>query len=467
MKSITSLHLAVAALSLLISSCIPVPIGLGFQTKEVVSKNQPKNATAPPLEDWHAKGGVHFLLVHGMNNHPFGFIDSADTPNYLDRGSYAGLESYLRNWKGLPPEEKRRVAAVAKNSQFSDFIKTYSKRAGITIPDSQQLDFTPIFDSSNTSVSGYLLTLRGTHSSGTPVTFNVVCWSILSSVRKEAIYGAWSHAPGAAEGLLSDFKLDPLRNEVNRGIRRGVVVWGLTDASLYMSSSAPEFEWCVYQGVKRVIKGMDKKDRVAVVTASLGSTIAFNAIDKLVAGEPIAKARNAGLNDADQDQLKDLFRDDNGNDLTDQTRITFYMFANQFGLLGGGTAFTALQSAAKNAKASERHPVPIQVVSFTDPDDLLSMPFPTPRDPRYMVAQNVYVRNNRAVLGILIAGRATNPLNAHNGYGTNPAVLDTMLKGSVKSFRFPAWLPVQTNQGPEPGRTTTEASSPGHPGGAI
>ncbi len=428
------LRTALAVIFPVLASCVPVPIGIGVQKKEVLAKNQPEKSTAPPLGTWHSKGGVQFLLIHGMNNHPFGTTGRSGNQNYLGQGSYSGLEYHLRGWDGFGDEEKAKIAGAARENQFAEFIDAYASKAGVEVPRDQQLVFRPIRDSAGRSVSGYLLVVKGTHrQSGNPVTFNIVCWSILSSVKKEAIYGSWS---GSSSGQLSDYDLDRWRHGINRDIRRGVVTWGLNDASLYMGRSGKEFEWCVYRGLAHVLESMQPQERVAVVTASLGSTIAFNTIDKLVSREGIAGSKGA-LKGSDLEQLKDLFHEDNGEDLTHQTRITFYMFANQYGLIAGGDELEVLESVSKKTAERARRPVPVQLVAFTDPDDLLSMPFPKPRSPEHVAVQNIYVRNNRWVFGIPFAGRVANPLHAHGGYGTNPAVLKAMLEGSVRSYRFP------------------------------
>jgi hypothetical protein len=189
-----------------------------------------------------------------------------------------------------------------------------------------------------------------------------------------------------------------------------------------------------FDGIADKVKA---RDRLAVVSASLGSTVAFNTMLKLINSTPIQGTR-PGKNT--QERLSDLLtKKDDDPELRGrrQPKIAFYMFANQYGMLMAGKepqrkgALEALEKTVVKAQTEEAKvkDLPVPVMAFTDPDDLLSMPLPKPADPERVMVRNVYVTNNRFGLVIPSFGRVTNPLAAHQGYGTNPKVLEFMLAG--------------------------------------
>lgn len=417
------------------NSCIPLPIGLGLQNRRVLMVNRPEHSSAPSLRSWHDSGPVHLVLVNGMANHPFG-LSSGGKPELLGRSSYRDVAYHLRDWDQFPPKEISAYSEAARNAQFQDFVNSYSKQADLEPDPARQDLFLPLRDSRGRSVSGYLLQRHYLHrESRNPVTFHIVCWSLRAAAEKERIYGTWD---GRHEGDLSDHKLDRYRSPVNRNLRAAVVTWGLTDASLYRGPEGSEYEWCVGSALDKISGDLGDSHRLALVTASLGSTIAYNTIDKMLRDDHVANDKpsltgNAAVREEKQKSFARLFRPDPAAAAADQTRIAFYMFANQFGLLsagGGRNDLESLESIAKAAETEAGKTAPIQLVAFTDPDDLLSMPFPSPEQSRYVKAQNIYVTNNSISLHLPVVGKATNPLAAHNAYASNPVVLRAMLEGN-------------------------------------
>lgn len=430
--------LAMCSLSLILAcvanSCIPLPIGFGIQDRKVLMRNQPGHASAPSLREWHQEGPVHLILVNGMANYPFG-LTRAKKPEWMGRSSYSDLANHLRGWNEFDPEDVARYTEAAEAAQFREFVTSYSNKAGLVPDGTRHSILTPIRDSLGRDVSGYLLQRHYLHkATNHPVTFHIVCWSLRAAAVKEGIYGTWD---GSSEGKLSDYQLDRFRSPVNRDLRGAIVTWGLTDASLYRGPEGREYEWCVGSALDKISGDLGDADRLALVTASLGSTIAYNTIDKILRDDSVAHGRTSLTGTASSREKKQrafarLFRPDPDAGES-RTRIAFYMFANQFGLLSAGSDRSDLERLESIAKAAEQEAgsiAPIQLVAFTDPDDLLSMPFPSPRSSRYVTAQNIYVANNAVALYLPFLGKATSPLAAHGAYSSNPTVLKAMLNGN-------------------------------------
>lgn len=436
----------VILLAISLTSCA-VPL----QKKILKTQAATSFRSVPCLRDWQDRsdGTLRFFLVHGMNNHPFGFDTAKGQPNFvlegvssyreLFRGKVGGFRG-LDSWADLDTEtiQSRFVHAAAKE-QFSDFIETYAQKGKLT--SSGKLSLTPIFDrKTKREFQGYVLKRSFRTEDGYPVEFYVLCWSPFAAVKKEEIYGSWD-----GETISGDFSdheafIDDYRSQINRNLKHGIISWGFTDASMYVSKLGGQLEEIVAQGVNFLGSELKSSDRVAVVTASLGSTITLNTIKELTKESyPTINGERWKWEGDAAKQLNELMAvSDEGS------RACFYMFANQYALLsprledGGYVCETlgeieeeplALGTAVEQARErlGVRSYEQIPLVAFTDPDDLLSFPMNSP-SPSVSV-MNVYVRNNGIRFVLPIFGGITNPGTAHSGYGKNSAVLDLMLKG--------------------------------------
>src|SRR5882757_2754674 len=93
------------------------------------------------------------------------------------------------------------------------------------------------------------------------------------------------------------------------------------------------------------------------------------------------------------------------------------MFANQYALLSMGRSQDSMEKASQELDDSNSRPGWVQVVAFTDPDDILSFPVSNQSYP-FKIA-NVYLSNNHWK----IPGVGTNPLTAHVNYDKNEQVI--------------------------------------------
>jgi hypothetical protein len=231
---------------------------------------------------------------------------------------------------------------------------------------------------------------------------------------------------------------------VNGLLKHSVVEWGLTDAALYLSNGRGEFEWAVATGISRMAAELKSDDRMVVLTESLGSTITYNVL-KHFSGDKVIYGRPWKWTDAQQAGWTSfLHKQGTGA----EARIAFYMMANQYALLSTDEQKpSGMGPMMKEAAEPVDHPAqvlgaafkktqgapPIQLVAFTDPDDLLSFRLPTEGAPSNIQIRNVIVNNNWYAIGLFVgpveAVDATNPLNSHTGYDTNGKVLDVMLNG--------------------------------------
>lgn len=408
-----------------LTSCLILP-----QKRQVLAVN-PLSAQPPALEAWHQKSTVRFLLVHGMNNHPFGEHKQGPKkgqPNLVGDETYTALVERL---KTISPKALGPYAEAATH-QFQDFISSYTAKnhlmeEGGTIT---AKDFHII--KKNGEVLGY--TFRRSFKptagrAGHPVEFYVASWALGACVAKEKAYGSHDGQtiPGDAPDHLP--AIDARRHKLNRGLKHSVVNWGLTDAALYRGAPGKDYEWAVMAAMNKLVGDLDKdgRDQTVIVTASLGSTITYNALQTLM-----SKKTNKDWTDEDKRKLNNLF---SSQDRDTSSKVAFYMFANQYGLLTAGPAADSdlvplaenpaetLSAVVQEAPGTDRV---VPLVAFSDPDDLLT--YHLPPGGKSVTVTNVYVQNNGMKL-LTPFGGLTNPLAAHNTYGRNPSVLNFMSKG--------------------------------------
>src|SRR5262249_34372975 len=174
---------------------------------------------------------------------------------------------------------------------------------------------------------------------GPSVYFYVSCWSIGSAVMKEQAYGSWNRSEKTA-GKVGEFQkiIDTPRASLNSKVKHRVVDWGLSDASLYLHAYHDDAEWAVASSMRALAEDMHDDERAVVVSSSLGSTVTYNVMGKLVANQPIGTQRWEASATA-VTRLQKMFHPQPSPDpdkAGPELRIAFYMFANQYGLLTVG-----------------------------------------------------------------------------------------------------------------------------------
>jgi hypothetical protein len=354
-----------------------------------------------------------------MNNHPFGF---AGKPELDGCTTYAELQQKLSG--DLTLDDRQRLRNRAVQSQFDYFIKRLASKlaVGEEVP-ADPKDFTIIRASEDGSALGYVFTRSfGASSPGhRALKFYIANWALGACVNKEQQFGGWAEN-AKSEKLKGDrdldSRLDKHRSAINKSLKWNTIDWGLGDAALYLSPTGEKFRQVVTAGVQRLQSETEPRDRIAIVSASLGSTIALDTVSTMLGSGRVTS----------------LFtKSDQFAELPKQPRAVFYMFANQFALLTLGrprsdrvNPLIQLDNALKNAGARTT----VQVYAFTDPNDLLSLPLNTKLE-RISIC-NVYVRNPGFSVGVFM-----HPGDAHVNYEKNNHVIATLLNGPEKN---PEWL---------------------------
>jgi len=366
-------------------------------------------------------GTIRVLLIHGMNNHPFGF---AGRPELDGCTTYAELQQKLSGNLTLADRQRLRTRAI--QSQFDYFIKRLASKleVGEEAP-ADPKDFTIIRTSDDGPALGYMFTrsFGATGPGHRALKFYIANWALGACVSKEQQFGGWA-GTSKSEKLQGDrdfdSRLDKYRAAINKSLKWSTIDWGLGDAALYLSPTAGEkFRQVVRAGVQRLQSETGPRDRVAIVSASLGSTITLDTVSAMLGSAGVRSLFTRS------DQFADYPKQ--------QPRAVFYMFANQFALLTLGrpprervNPLIQLDNALKNAGARTT----VQIYAFTDPNDILSLPLNTKLD-RVSIC-NVYVRNPGFTVGLFM-----HPGDAHANYEKNNHVIATLLNGPEKKPETP------------------------------
>ena len=364
-------------------------------------------------------GTIRVLLIHGMNNHPFGF---AGKPELDGCTTYAELQQKLSG--NLTLDDRQRLRTRAIQSQFDYFITRLASKleVGEEAP-ADPRDFKIIRASDHGPALGYMFTrsFGATGPRHRALTFYIANWALSACVSKEQQFGGWTENT-KGEKLKGDrdfdSRVDKHRAAINKLLKRNTIDWGLGDAALYLSPTGEKFRQVVRAGVQRLQSETGPRDRVAIVSASLGSTITLDTVSAM-----LESGRVGSL----------LTRSDEFAEFRKQPRAVFYMFANQFALLTLGrpqgklvNPLIQLDNALKDAGARTT----VQIYAFTDPNDILSLPLNTKLD-RVSIC-NVYVRNPGFTVGVFM-----HPGDAHGNYEKNNHVIATLLNGPEKNPERP------------------------------
>jgi hypothetical protein len=418
---------------------IAIALQLSCTNPQTFSAQADCRYTPIKMAEWAPKtaeegGTIRFLLVHGMNNHPFGMAHSE--PELGGSTTYAGLQRTLSG--DVDCEQKLRFRRLAAASQFNDFIISLSR--SLNGPENEITancpDFSIIKDPQTRLAIGYTFTRTFRATSTRPaLKFYVVNWGLGAAVLKERQFGSWSNLqsrPGSIEGVASEYDphLNKNRAYLNKYLKTDIIDWGFGDAALYLGAAGSQFRHVVSVGIDRLSAETTRNDRVAIVTHSLGSTITLQVLER------------GGI--ADTRSWRDLFAVPDRNqtiESTKQARIAFYMFANQYALLTLGRSndvqvnaekpLANFNAAIKKAQGSPPEPkTVVQIYAFTDPNDLLS--FPLNPNEKFVSTCNVYVRNPGLTVGVIM-----HPGSAHLNYERNAHVLATLLNGPEKKPVLP------------------------------
>lgn len=225
------------------------------------------------------------------------------------------------------------------------------------------------------------------------------------------------------------------RVSLNRKLKTSLVNDSLADPVLYIGRYRNHMQFPIMRAVKAVLHDFVPRDEVAVITYSLGSYMCYDTLLKMSRGESIMGER---------DYSAGVVRD-----LVGHTNYVF-MLANQLPLLELSevtnpislrqTSSSALKSLAEIRRqnrpksAAQRQPavLPLHLVAFSDPNDLLSYPLDQHSVSGSSIAySNVVISIQRsALLGIV-----ADPMTAHTGHERSPAVMDLLTYGNKRSSR--------------------------------
>ncbi len=403
----------VIACILIFSSGCTIPRYLGAQADA--------HFTGVKIEDWEKppKSGtrtIRVLLVHGMDNQPFGnHNNDTYTPELFGAPTYEKLQEKLATINS-DASFRGSVIRAAVSQSWDQFVTKAAERLGnkeVSLPDHE---FRLVNDSEGKPI-GYTITRTfAPNANGVGLKFYIANWGLGAAVLKEQRFGSWGclttdnpAAHGYTQGEVNDFDrgLNGSRAQLNKLLKLQTMDWGMGDAALYLGDAGKEFRRPVTSALNQLVRQSGPDDRVAIVTHSLGSTITLDAMVPIING---------------QSGMRALFRATGGKNIIAPSHLVFYMFANQYGLLtiGEKESLTNLNAALAGAPLTKNDAV--QIYAFTDPNDLLSYPL-NPHLGRITTC-NVYVRNFAVTFGY-----GTDPLETHLNYEYNDAVANVMLDG--------------------------------------
>ncbi|MFO1068241.1 MAG: hypothetical protein U1E14_06925 [Geminicoccaceae bacterium] len=164
-------------------------------------------------------------------------------------------------------------------------------------------------------------------------------------------------------------------------------------------------------------------DELAIITHSLGSRATLDALARIAKALPEADERYRSF----------------ANSLR-QHDLTVFMLSNQLPLLEAGANRAPITGQADqfcgdaSPRAAERFVRNLNVVAFSDPNDLMSYPVPEAWARKYLDSRlcanvtniDINVATISSVLGI---GNLANPLAAHTGYAADERVGGILAKG--------------------------------------
>src|SRR5579862_3670145 len=147
--------------------------------------------TAVKIKDWEnpvprQDSTIRVLLVHGMNNFPFG--GSLDNPNYLGYHSYKELADHMATWTEHSPEWDAMVK-TAVQQDWDQFITTAGRDLHHKECSPPGYEFHVWKDPSNGRIVGYTYARTfGPNENGVRLKCYVANWGMDAAVLKEKTF---------------------------------------------------------------------------------------------------------------------------------------------------------------------------------------------------------------------------------------------------------------------------------------
>jgi hypothetical protein len=364
-------------------------------------------------------GSLQLFLVHGMSNHPFG--PEGELGRRLGTPDYSQLLDEIKKpaWRAA---KKEAVISAIQDYQFDPLVKRLAKELGVrdsrSDPSIEHATLEWLEDDGK--LLGYQLRwpFEGSPDQNGRIPRLVVhlnSWAMVTIPHKVKLLGDDNHAG------RKDFRL-------NRGLKDGLVSWGLMDAALYVGAGRTGMQQAVAQGLHLLAEGSlapSRHDRFAFGAASLGSVITLDTMKNLL--EHGGVCYGGMCRRLAPETIASMFR----------KGVPLFLFANQIPLLdpasvpasaAGSTAIS--ESTAALTDLAERLPqgAVLTVVAFSDPSDMLSYRVPaiaTARKSAVIRVVNIAVRNQSVGLWWLVS----DPLAAHTGFPKTRAVMNEMVNG--------------------------------------
>lgn len=248
-----------------------------------------------------------------------------------------------------------------------------------------------------------------------------------------------------AEQFRFDARLGSKRSLVNRSLKNKLLNEKLSDAVLYAGDYRANMQLPIKKAVRMLLDdGVEGSDRIAIITFSLGSYMTFDTLRAVHSGD-----RSMGI----LPQQVELIAEKTAH---------VYMLANQIPLLqlttvakprSSGSPSSLLSIAPERTIGAEAgdpvrdfisfrgglgtrrlfaldSPRVLQIVAFTDPNDLLSYPL---RPSDYAASEDgLHIRTANIVINVApwsYLGLAADPVAAHTGWLKSSETVDAIAFG--------------------------------------
>lgn len=412
--------LAACVASLLLAACeTPKPVAGG-----------PTKATLTPLgkviESAHAP--IHVIYVHGIRadgpgaSKPFREAICKRVADTCPNGMVKALPSIPLDI-GPPPKGADPVEWAAARPFLDRYVFERPDKPAVVV---DEVNWWPLLFPFKCRS---LLAAEAANLAGVDEAHLNLC------ARTNPPYHPWL-SQGAVDALIAGKPVSGGGAKVNVDLKLQIMDWGFADAVVALGPMKAQIRTAMNDAFgqaaafeKRGVEGQ----QFVIISESLGSFVVMDAYSE--------GARSAGMGAAAPESASTLAVVGASSDL--------YFFANQFALLelgraetlppapatsdgaasgvagaatghDGGLVASALRDWARSSAVQRR-----QIVSFSDPSDLLTWYVPSLSDAggREVPVMNVYVRNVRPVFGL------ADPAKAHTGHSGNSVVIDWVFDG--------------------------------------
>jgi hypothetical protein len=261
--------------------------------------------------------------------------------------------------------------------------------------------------------------------------FYELTWSPINQSSKEAVVYTTRRASvnQAMRAFVNDVAPDPIAFAGNRGARILQAVgqsmcWAMSTTWSQLPESTTG-QACTLDsdfGSRAAI------DDFAFITHSLGSRATMDSLQNIARRADDQDVRN----NQDARRLTDALK---------ERDLQIFMLSNQLPLLEAGqdpqeiTGAEAAFCEADSPRSNERFLKSLQMIAFSDPNDVMSYPVPETWVERYVDSRlcpkvtNVTI-NIARVKSLFGLGTVADPLTAHTGYGEDERVGGLMAKGA-------------------------------------